>query len=200
MAGKSSDCTLIITEGESAKALAIAGLEVVGREKYGVISLRGKVVNVSIKARDAFKSQEILKVLQAMGLEHSRDYKSASDMSTLRYGHIMLMTDQDVDGAHIKGLVINVLNTHWPQLLQKKGFIQQLCTPLVKIIKNGENSSNKVLKEFYSNEDFEKWRDEQMKSEQAHKLLKKCQVKYYKVISLCCDIDSKSYEVFICRV
>jgi DNA topoisomerase II len=188
VSGKARDCTLIITEGESAKALAIAGLEVVGRENYGVISLKGKVMNVSNRSRDAFKSEEILKLLQAMGLEYSRDYATQKEMGTLRYGHIMLMTDQDADGAHIKGLIINILNTYWPLLLQKQGFIQQLCTPLVKVIKKGENSSSlQVVKEFYSNEEFENWRAEQMKSEETRKKLMKCSVKYYKVCT-CVDL------------
>merc|ERR1712194_621864 len=98
------DCTLILTEGDSAKSLAVAGLSIVGRDKYGVFPLRGKVLNV----RDAnFKqvtgNAEITSLLKIMGLDIKRDYDSVRG---LRYGSIMIMTDQDPDGSHIKGLLV----------------------------------------------------------------------------------------------
>merc|ERR1719316_1764531 len=91
----SQDCTLILTEGDSAKALAVAGLSVVGRDRYGVFPLKGKVLNV----RDAnFKqvtgNQEIQNLMKIMGLSVGKEYSSGRQM---RYGSIMLMTDQDYD-------------------------------------------------------------------------------------------------------
>ena len=99
---KSHLCTLILTEGDSAKSMAIAGLSVVGRDKYGVFPLKGKVLNV----RDATIKQitgnsEITNIKKIIGLESGKKY---TDIKKLRYGKIMIMTDQDHDGSHIKGL------------------------------------------------------------------------------------------------
>jgi DNA gyrase/topoisomerase IV subunit B len=89
----SADCTLILTEGLSAKTMAIAGLSVVGRDKYGVFPLKGKILNV----KDALTAkisanEEIANLKKILGLEQGKEY---SDLSSLRYGRIMIMTDQD---------------------------------------------------------------------------------------------------------
>merc|ERR1719386_215954 len=73
----SESCTLILTEGDSAKALAVAGLSVVGRDKYGVFPLKGKVLNV----RDASHKQvtgntEIQNIMKIVGLSVGKEYVS----------------------------------------------------------------------------------------------------------------------------
>uniref|UniRef100_H2Z115 DNA topoisomerase 2 n=1 Tax=Ciona savignyi TaxID=51511 RepID=H2Z115_CIOSA len=91
----SMDCTLILTEGDSAKTLAVSGLSVVGRDK-GVFPLRGKLLNV----RDASHKQaimdnaEINNIVKIMGLSFKKKYDSDDDLKSLRYGRIMIMTDQ----------------------------------------------------------------------------------------------------------
>ena len=87
------DCTLILTEGDSAKTLAVAGLSEVGRDNYGIFPLRGKLLNV----REGTHSQimnnsEIQHIKQILGLKQGKEYTSTSE---LRYGHLMIMTDQD---------------------------------------------------------------------------------------------------------
>lgn len=62
-------------------------------------------------------------------LTFQKEYK---DASALRYGHLMIMTDQDYDGSHIKGLLINFLHHFWPSLLHINGFLKQFITPIVK--------------------------------------------------------------------
>jgi len=96
---KANECTLILTEGDSAKSLAVAGLGVIGRERYGVFPLKGKLLNV----RDANVKQislnaELNHIKTILGLNHNRSYESPADLKTLRYGRVMLMTDQDHDG------------------------------------------------------------------------------------------------------
>lgn len=91
-----SYCTLILTEGDSAKALAVAGLEVIGRKRFGVFPLRGKLLNV----RDAPMSQlsknaEVKALCSIIGLDFDKEYDTSEGRSELRYGHVMLMTDQD---------------------------------------------------------------------------------------------------------
>jgi DNA topoisomerase-2 len=86
------DCTLILTEGDSAKALAIAGLGIVGRDNFGVFPLRGKLLNVREANHDQImKNEEIQNIKKIMGLQHNKDY---SDIASLRYGKLMIMTDQ----------------------------------------------------------------------------------------------------------
>jgi DNA topoisomerase-2 len=85
-------CTLILTEGDSAKALAVSGLSVVGRDDYGVFPLRGKLLNVREAGHDQIvKNVEISHIKQILGLKHNQDYTT---VDSLRYGHLMIMTDQ----------------------------------------------------------------------------------------------------------
>jgi DNA gyrase/topoisomerase IV subunit B len=60
-----------------------------------------------------------------------QDYK---DTTSLRYGHIMIMTDQDHDGSHIKGLLMNFMHHFYPSLLKVPGFLIEFITPIVKVI------------------------------------------------------------------
>lgn len=110
---KSRDCTLIITEGDSAKSLAMSGLSVVGRDYYGVFPLRGKLLNVRDASKTIVgKNAEIQHLVDILGLKYETVYDETS-IKTLRYGHLMIMTDQDVDGSHIKGLVINFIHSKY---------------------------------------------------------------------------------------
>ena len=147
---KSQECTLILTEGDSAAASAIAGLAVVGRERWGVFPLRGKMLNVKDISQEKFnKNEELTSIKKIIGLEQGKVYK---DTKSLRYSRIMIMTDQDHDGSHIKGLLMNFFHTFWPSLLGMN-FLCCLATPLLKITKRGDTKS------FYSQGEFETWRD-----------------------------------------
>ena len=89
---EASKCTLILTEGDSAKALAVAGLGVVGRNNFGVFPLRGKLLNVRDAKHDQImKNEEIQAIKKILGLQHNKTY---TDTEGLRYGRLMLMTDQ----------------------------------------------------------------------------------------------------------
>merc|ERR1719270_911860 len=104
-------CTLILTEGDSAKSLAVAGLGVVGRDYYGVYPLKGKLLNVrEASHKQIMENKEIVELIKITGLQYKKKYESVDDLKTLRYGKIMIMTDQDQDGSHIKGLLINFIH------------------------------------------------------------------------------------------
>ena len=166
---KSSEATLILTEGDSAAASAIAGLAVVGRERWGVFPLRGKMLNVKDISQDKFnKNEELTSIKKIIGLEQGKVY---SAITSLRYGRVMIMTDQDHDGSHIKGLLMNFFHTFWPSLLQK-GFLCCLATPLLKVTRRG------VVKSFYSQGEFDSWRE--ANSSEGTDALKGSTVKYYK--------------------
>ncbi|OAV87385.1 hypothetical protein PTTG_29452 [Puccinia triticina 1-1 BBBD Race 1] len=149
---KAADCTLILTEGDSAKSLAVAGLSVIGRDNYGVFPLRGKLLNVrEASGAQLLSNAEIQHIKQIMGLQQGKKYASRD---SLRYGSLMIMTDQDHDGSHIKGLIINFLDYFFPSLLEIPGFLVEFITPIVKVTKKKEEIS------FFTMPEFEKWKEE----------------------------------------
>ena len=150
-------CTLILTEGDSAIPLAVAGLTVVGRDYYGCFPLRGKLLNVrEASIEQVSKNAEINSIKQIMGLQHKKRY-TPENIKSLRYGHIMIMTDQDQDGSHIKGLIINFLETSFPGLLEIPGFLLEFITPIVKVTITGRGNHRVIP--FYNMPEFEKWRE-----------------------------------------
>lgn len=91
---RSADCTLIITEGDSAKSLAMSGLSVVGRDHYGVFPLKGKPMNVrDATGQQVTSNEEIKNLVDILGLKFQTVYDE-SNIKTLRYGHLMIMADQ----------------------------------------------------------------------------------------------------------
>lgn len=146
-----SKCTLILTEGDSAKSLAISGLSIIGRDYYGVFPLRGKLLNVrEATHKQIMDNAEITNLKKILGLQQGKAY-SAENIKTLRYGHVLIMTDQDHDGSHIKGLLINFFDHFWPGLLKVDGFLQEFITPIVKCMKG---KSEKV---FFTIPQYRQW-------------------------------------------
>ena len=175
---KSGECTLILTEGDSAATSAITGLSVVGREKWGVFPLKGKMLNVRDVSADKFaKNEELTAIKKILGLEQSKVYK---DLKSLRYGRVMVMADQDLDGSHIKGLLMNLFHAEWPALMQA-GFICSLATPLLKATRRSE------VRSFYSAGEFEAWKTELGGSTAGWHL------KYYKGLGTSTDEEAKEW-------
>jgi DNA topoisomerase-2 len=200
---KSHHCTLILTEGDSAKSLAMAGLDVVGRDQWGVFPLRGKLINVrNAKMMQIKNNTEIKNIMTIMGLIMGKDYSTEKSRKELRYGSLMIMADQDVDGSHIKGLIINFVLFFWPSLLKIKGFIRQFITPLIKV---NFNVNAKILKQstnfvrsgifdkttkklvFFSLPDFKLWYED----ESIKKDIKS--IKYYKGLGTSTDKEARNY-------
>lgn len=152
--GKSAMCSLLLTEGDSAKASAVAGLAVVGRQKWGVFPLRGKIMNVCDMTADRIGANaEIAALKKILGLQTGKSY---SDVSELRYGRVIILSDADHDGTHIRGLVMNLFAQQWPSLLKLDGFFCAMLTPVVKSWSG--SGPQKIMKEFYTVKDFEDWR------------------------------------------
>mmetsp|Transcript_21054 Transcript_21054/g.48751 ORF Transcript_21054/g.48751 Transcript_21054/m.48751 type:complete len:1973 (+) Transcript_21054:72-5990(+) len=148
---ESSQCTLVLTEGDSAKALVVAGMSVIGRDYYGVFPLRGKLRNVrELTVKQMVENKEIEQIMRILALDASKDYQ---DSKGLRYGSIMIMTDQDYDGSHIKGLIINLIQHHFPSLLRIPGFLKEFVTPIVKVSKGDEQHT------FFTLQDYQAWRE-----------------------------------------
>ena len=188
----SSECSLILTEGDSAKALAVAGLEVIGRENFGVFPLRGKFLNVRHASIDQLaKNGEVKALMSILALDFDKEYDTVEERAGLRYGKIMLMTDQDADGSHIKGLVINFFRHFWPKLLKpaidqpvSEPFLSSFVTPLLKATKNKETHS------FYSMADYHTWRSSLSNPNED---IKKWKIKYYKGLGTSTPQEAKEY-------
>lgn len=186
---RAGECTLILTEGDSAKALAVAGLGVVGRDAYGVFPLKGKLVNVrGMSPKTALENTEITALVSILGLDFRKRYGWGGiglwgdpDASNgLRYGRVAIMSDQDNDGNHIRGLVANFFATYWPELLVPyptihmstttdspsaqtpdssedpdalpiQSFLYAFRTPLMKARKGAQ------VREFFSVQEYDQW-------------------------------------------
>jgi len=179
-----TECSLILTEGDSAKAFAMAGLGVVGRDHFGVFPLKGKLLNVreaSVKTIGA--NDEISYLKQIIGLKQNVDYSDDTNFNQLRYGRVIILTDQDVDGSHIKGLLMNFLHVLWPELLKRDGFITSLSTPIVKLFKGKE------IKTFYNLTEYQYFLNE-LKETNSHSGWK---TKYYKGLGTSTSSEAKEY-------
>jgi DNA topoisomerase-2 len=174
---KSHLCTLLLTEGDSAKSTALAGLAVTGKEKYGVFPLKGKLLNTrDTSPKKIADNEEISNINKILGLVHGTKYASVKG---LRYGKVMLLTDCDTDGSHIKGLLINYLGCFWPELLAN-GFVCSMMTPLIKAFHRN------VTKNFYSIPDYEQWKADTANSD-------KWRIKYYKGLGTSTAKEAKEY-------
>ncbi|VDM54549.1 unnamed protein product [Angiostrongylus costaricensis] len=173
-------CTLILTEGDSAKTLAVSGLGVVGRDRYGVFPLRGKLLNVREgNIKQVAENVEINALIKIIGLQYKKKYETEEDFKSLRYGKVMVMADQDQDGSHIKGLVINFIHHNWPSLIQRN-FVEEFITPIVKATKGKEELS------FFSIPEYNEWRN----STENWKTYK---IKYYKGLGTSTSKEAKEY-------
>lgn len=169
---KSEKCTLIITEGDSAKALAVAGLSVVGRDLFGVFPLRGKPKNVrEASVKQLLSNQEFSDLKKILGLQQDKTYTSLNE---LRYGRLMIMTDADHDGSHIKGLVLNMIHCFWPSLLPL-GFCVSMVTPIIKATRGNES------KWFFTESSFRRWDPQGWK------------IKYYKGLGTSTSQEAREY-------
>lgn len=173
---KSSECTLILTEGDSAATSAISGLKEVGRERWGVFPLKGKLLNVrDITIQKFNANEELTTIKKILGLEQGKKYKDASE---LRYGRVMVMADQDHDGSHIKGLLMNLFHAEWPGLMQS-GFLCTLLTPILKALKG------KTTLSFYSIPEFNEWKE--------HNSLAGWKIKYYKGLGTSTPMEAREW-------
>jgi DNA topoisomerase-2 len=178
----SNKCTLILTEGDSAKAFAMAGLGVIGRDYFGVFPLKGKLLNVrEATTKQLSDNDEINNLKQIIGLKQGVDYLNVDNFNQLRYGRIVCLTDSDVDGSHIKGLLMNFFHCMWPSLLQHKHFITSMATPIVKATK-GTN----VLT-FYNLTDYENWKETPES--------KNYKTKYYKGLGTSSSEEAREYFI-----
>lgn len=184
---KSNLCTLILTEGDSAKTMAISGLSslndpkknIKGNDFYGVFPLKGKLLNVREATKKKIaENEEFVNLQKIIGLQINKEY-TEENINELRYGKIILMMDADVDGSHIKGLFINMIDYFWPSLMKIDNFLNIFITPMIKATKG-----NDVI-EFFSTSSYNKWKSNNQNSNY--------QIKYYKGLGTNTNDESKAY-------
>lgn len=180
--GKNSfDCTLILCEGDSAKAGIVSGLSKEDRNNYGIFPLKGKLLNVlDVQQSKINKNDEINNIKKIMGLTSNKHYTLEDVKKNLRYGKIIFMTDQDLDGSHIKGLCINLFQSQWKELVQIPNFLGFMNTPIIKATKGAKITS------FYNEKQFRDWK-------QANDDAKGWKIKYFKGLGTSCAREFKEY-------
>ena len=177
---KSGQCTLILCEGDSAKAGIVSGLTRDDRNIIGVYPMKGKLLNVRGEPLSKIGgNKEITEIKQILGLEHGKEYTEKDVTTKLRYGKILFMTDQDLDGSHIKGLGLNLFESLWNSLVKIPDFIGYMNTPILKA-KNGNQ-----VKEFYNEGEFNEWKKTNS--------LKNWSIKYYKGLGTSTSKEFKEY-------
>ena len=150
----SKDCILILCEGLSALSGIVSGLSSDDRNTIGIYPLKGKLLNVrGEQLKKIAENKEINDIKKILGLESGKEYESIQDVhKNLRYGKIMYMTDQDLDGSHIKGLCINMFHSEWASLTQIPGFLSFMNTPILRAKKGAQ------VKLFYNDGEYNDWK------------------------------------------
>tara|TARA_A100001011_G_C14320875_1_gene850563 strand:- start:5006 stop:8389 length:3384 start_codon:yes stop_codon:yes gene_type:complete len=136
----SKDCTLFICEGLSAKTYVVAGIETGiydkhGRDWFGVLPVTGKLLNVRNSTSSSIAANKVIvSIIQTLGLKYDCDYNDEDNFKSLSYGKVVIVSDADVDGIHIKGLIINLIHSLFPSLLDREdSYILAMETPIARV-------------------------------------------------------------------
>lgn len=159
-----SKCEIYITEGDSAGG----NLKQVRNNEYqAVLPVRGKILNTQKASLEKImKNAEIVDMINAFGLKVSQDGKRLTyDKSAIRYGKIIIMSDADVDGAHIKNLFYTFIWNFAPELIQD-GFVYAGVPPLFRLKNNREIiyiKDDEELAQFKETHDISKYQVSRLK-------------------------------------
>ena len=178
---KSKSCVIIFCEGDSAKAGILSGLSSDDRNTIGVYPMKGKILNVRGEAiKKVSENKEVAEIKRILGLETGKKYNSIECVNkSLRYGKVLFMTDQDLDGSHIKGLGINLFQSMWPSLTEIPGFIGFMNTPILKARKGN------IEMNFYNDGEYEEWKESND--------VKGWKIKYYKGLGTSTGKEFREY-------
>ena len=178
---KSDQCTLILCEGDSAKAGIVSGLSKEDRNTIGVFPLKGKLLNTLDAPQNKInQNDEITNIKKILGLTTGKTYTKVDVKKHLRYGKLLFMTDQDLDGSHIKGLCINMFHSQWRDLVKIPNFFGFMNTPILKATKG------KRVKSFYNESEYNQWKQENNGG-------KGWKIKYYKGLGTSTSKEFKEY-------
>jgi len=150
----SQKCILFITEGDSAKTFAVNGRTSLpnGTDYCGVFPIRGKGLNTMNAKEDRIaQNKEIANIKVLLGLKTGVDYALPENRRKLRYGCVVVLSDADDDGLHIRGLTMLLFAELFEPLLES-GFLKFMETAIVRVYKN-----RTLLHEFYTKQQFDEW-------------------------------------------
>jgi DNA topoisomerase-2 len=180
---QSKDCILILCEGLSALSGIVSGLSSGDRNTIGIYPLKGKLLNVrGEQTKKITDNKEIGDLKKILGLETGKKYTAITDVhQNLRYGKVMFMTDQDLDGSHIKGLCINLFHSEWPTLIKIPGFLSFMNTPILRAKKGA------AVKLFYNDGEYNRWKEE------TGSAITGWTIKYFKGLGTSTSAEFKDY-------
>jgi len=145
--------------------------------------MKGKLLNVRGQSDSRIRdNKEITDIIKALGLSSKITYNSVEDVHKfLRYGKVRYATDQDLDGSHIKGLLINLFDCGWKSLLRVPGMFGFMNTPILKATKGN------ISLDFYNDGEYATWR------ETPEAQIGLWSVKYYKGLGTSTAKEFKEY-------
>ena len=155
-----TESILIVCEGLSAKSYAVAGIQTgifgkKGRTYFGILPLRGKFLNVKNATITKIGSNKVISdLIKVFNLKFNIDYSKPQNYKTLNYGTLLILTDADKDGIHIKGLLLNFFQELFPTLFKREKFVISMETPIVKIFQ--KKGKDDLL--FYDENNFESYK------------------------------------------
>ena len=155
---RSGEASLFVTEGDAALNFAVAGLSVVGRKHYGVFPIRGKLLNCcNASSKKLLENKEVQHLLAILGLDVGRMYTGEEK---LNYEHLIVLSDQDPDGSHIRGLLICFLHSLVPTLLETRpDYVQCFATPLLRVLLPHKEG----IVDFFSGTDYRAWTEDRQR-------------------------------------
>lgn len=146
------NCTLILTDEPLMKSYAVCGLETLGRDRYGVFLIPRNILDIrKATLEQVMTNVEVKNLIAILGLQCDKKYENVDDLKSLRYGHLMIMTDPNEIGSYFKGLVIYLIAHNWPSLIRLP-FLEIFILPTVRATRGYESLS------FYSEPEFEEWK------------------------------------------
>lgn len=182
---KGAQCTLILTEGDSAKATVVSAMDVIGRDHYGILPLRGKIINgMANTATRLLENEEVKAIASILGIEPFREEWTDAEIDALTYSRgVMVVADADVDGTHITGLVVCLLMTICPAILKKRPtFVRKFASPILQARLDGNTMS------FLTEKEFQVWR-----ASQTADALRRARVDYFKGLGTWSSADARRF-------
>lgn len=181
----SARCALLAAEGDSAITLLRSGLTLGSGARgknpggpsfdyYGIISLGGVIMNAMKKITEVetavgetvvvrseqLRNNKVLKaIVEVLGLDYTCRYETDGEVARLRYGAVIVATDQDLDGTgKILPLVLVWFHVFWPNLVAR-GYVKRYMTPVIRV--NKKSGKGPAVREFYYENEFHRWAAEQ---------------------------------------
>jgi len=158
--GKLSDCQsedirrneIFLVEGDSAGGSAKSGRD---KETQAILPLRGKVLNTwEVEAGSLFANREVHDIAVALGIDPHSQEADAAVLANLRYGKVVIMTDADVDGSHIRVLLCTLFYRHFPKLIEH-GHLYFAQPPLYRLDVPGQGK-NRPPRKIYALDNAER--------------------------------------------